>query len=163
MNKITSEKVYLSVCLRLRRCTFTLKMINREINQKYVTEIISLFVVREKQARFREFANSVSRYEDFLDELFIDPRNLQPNCLEELRGQNRSVDRIFVRLSALGSGRDAYVLSENLEVDGRHGKLRDILGLTVGTGIGTLVYCVGNPLGYYEDSEDFRYILSGRK
>ena len=127
------------------------------MNQQHLTEIIELFVVKEKRNRFLEFISSPRKYDDFLHELLNDPRNINPKCVaEDLRGYQESSE-IIRKLRKLGAGKEAYLVSENWDVDGKSGNLEEIVSLV--NGGGDIVYCLGTKLGYYEGHENWRYIL----
>jgi hypothetical protein len=134
-------------------------MLEKEKNRQYLTEIIKLFVVKKKQARFLEFIQSAKRFDDFIDELFIDPRSLKPECLVEIPSNQKSPEIVLNRLQNLGAGKPAYVLSVSGEQNGKYGNLQEIVFSGVGQSVGTIIYCVGSRLGYYEDGEMFQFIL----
>lgn len=137
-------------------------MVNKNINKQYLTEIINLFVVKEKQSRFLDLMNSPKRYNDFLDELLNDPRNLTPDCLIEIPNNKQDREIILNRLQKLGASNQAYVVSLDWDVDGKFGNLQEIILSEAGYSIGTIIYCVRSSLGYYEDHESFRYILQAK-
>lgn len=134
-------------------------MPRKEKNKKYLAEIIKLFVVKEKQDRFLDFIESSKRYNDFLDELLNDPRNLNPHCLIEIPNNKQSPEVTLNQLQKLGARKQAYVVSLDWNADGKFGDLQEIIFSEAGHSIGTIIYCVGTSLGYYEDHESFRYIL----
>ncbi len=134
------------------------------MNKAHLTKIIELFVVKEKQNRFLEFISSPNgwdglpkRYRSFLLELLNDPRNIKPSCIVEDLGGNGDSPEIIRKLRKLGAGKEAYLVSENWDVDGKSGKLEEIVSLV--SGGGDIVYCLGTKLGYYEGHENWRYIL----
>jgi len=126
------------------------------VNREILAEIINLFVIKEKQARFFEFIGSPKRYKDFLDELLNDPRNVKPECIIELRGSEQTIEILLQKLRKLGAGEKAYLVSDNDEIDGNIGSIEEMLSSVYGEG---LVYCLGNRLAYYEGHENWRYIL----
>ena len=134
-------------------------MSKKEKNKKHLAEIIKLFVVKEKRDRFLSFIESPKRYDDFLDELLNDPRNLDPESIIEISNNEQAPEIILNKLQKLGASNLAYVVSLDRDADGKIGNLREIIFSEVGHSIGTIIYCVGSALGYYEDHENFRYIL----
>lgn len=131
------------------------------MNKEYLSEIIKLFVVKEKHNRFLEFISSPKKYNDFLHELLNDPRNIDTKCVaEELQGYQENSE-IIRKLRKLGAGKEAYIVSEDWDVDGKSGSLEDIIKLV--SGGGEIVYCLGTKLGYYEGHENWRYILQAKK
>jgi hypothetical protein len=131
------------------------------MNKEYLTEIIKLFVVKDKQNRFLEFIESSKRYEDFLLELLNDPRNINPDCITELPNNQQNPEIVSQKLRRLGAGKQAYLVSLYLDFDGEIGTLEKILSFV--NGGGELVYCIGSKLGYYEGHENWRYILQAKK
>ena len=126
------------------------------VNKEILTEIVNLFVVKEKRSRFLEFIESPKRYDDFLWELLNDPRHLKPECIIELPGNEQTVEMFSRKLRKLGAGDEAYLISSNDEVDGKIGSLEETISSVYGEG---LVYCLDSNLGYYEGHENWRYIL----
>jgi hypothetical protein len=137
------------------------------MDKQHLTQIIELFVVKDKRNRFLEFVSSPQgwdglpkRYRDFLHELLNDPRNIKPDCVvEDLGGHGESLE-IIRKLRKLGAGKEAYLVSENSDADGKTGTLEEIVSLV--SGGGDIVYCLGTKLGYYEGHENWRYILKAQ-
>lgn len=139
---------------------YTLDHYNRiRVNKKILTEIIKLFVIKEKQTRFLEFIESPKRYDDFVDELLRDPRNLKHDLITEVPNNQQEFKEIAAKLKELGAKDKAYVVSNNYEDDGKIGKLEEILSLICDEGF---VYCLDTNLAYYEGHENWRYILSAK-
>jgi hypothetical protein len=131
------------------------------MNREYLAEIIKLFVVKEKHNRFLEFISSPKKYNDFLHELLNDPRNINPKCVAEELQVYQENSEIIGKLRKLGAGKEAYLVSEDWDVDGKSGSLEEIIKLV--SGGGEIVYCLGTKLGYYEGHENWRYILQANK
>lgn len=127
-----------------------------KVNKEILTELINLFVIKEKRLRFLEFIDSPKRYEDFLDELLNDPRNLRSECIIELSSDEQTVKTLLKKLYKLGAGKKAYLVSNNDEIDGKIGSLEETLPFVYGEGF---VYCLDSRLAYYEGHENWRYIL----
>lgn len=131
------------------------------MNKDYLIQIIEIFVVKEKHNRFLEFLSSNKKYDDFLHELLNDPRNINPSCIaEKLKGYQEKSE-IVQKLRQLGAGKEAYIVSENWEADGKTGGLEEIVSLVHGGG--DIVYCLDSKTGYYEGHEGWRYILKANK
>lgn len=126
------------------------------VNNVILAQIINLFVVKEKRARFLEFIVSPKKYNDFLDELLNDPRNFIPDCIIEVPSNEQIIEVFVKKLQQFGAGNKAYLVSSNDKVDGNVGSLEDIIALADHEG---LVYCLGSNLGYYQGHEGWRYIL----
>lgn len=126
------------------------------INKIILAEIINLFVIKERRARLLEFVESPKRYKDFLWELLNDPRNLKPECIIEVPNNQQQIDFTIKKLRQFGAGENAYLISNNDEIDGNVGSLETILSSIYSEG---LAYCLGSNLGYYEGHEGWRYIL----
>lgn len=126
------------------------------VNKQILTEIIKLFVIKEKQLRFLDFIESPKRYPDFLDELLNDPRNLKEELIIEAPNNQQDTDSIVKMLKKLGAKNKAYLVSQNDENDGKIGNLEEVIDL-----IGTegFAYCLDTKLAYYEGHENWRYIL----
>ena len=126
------------------------------VNNEILMRVIKLFVVKEKQIRFLEFIESRKRYDDFLDELLNDPRNLKRDCIIEIPNNEQSREIIAKKLRQLGAGKKAYLISNDDEIDGYIGDLEEVIALAQIEG---LIYCLESNLGYYEGHENWRYIL----
>ena len=135
--------------------TYDLSRVNRQI----LTDIIKLFVVKDKQLRFLEFIESAKRYRDFLHELLNDPRNLKEEIITEVPNNQQEVKDIIKKLKDLGAKNKAYLISSNDENDGKTGKLEEILSLIYDEGF---VYCLDTKLAYYEGHHNWRYILCAK-
>lgn len=131
------------------------------MNKEYLAEIIELFVIKERRNRLLEFMESPKRYGDFLHELLNDPRNIKPECMIEVPSTQNSPEIVCQKLRKLGAGKKAYIVSTYWDYDGKSGSLEEILSLV--TGGGEIVYCLGSKLGYYEGHEAWRYILQANK
>jgi hypothetical protein len=129
------------------------------VNKKILTEIIKLFVIKEKQTRFLEFIESPKRYNDFVGELLRDPRNLKFELITEVPNNQQEFKEIAAKLKELGAKDKAYFVSNNYEDDGKIGKLEEILSLICDEGF---VYCLDTNLAYYEGHESWRYILCAK-
>jgi hypothetical protein len=134
-----------------------------EKKTQYITKVIKLFVLKQKQERFLNFIESLKRYEDFLDELFIDTRNLDPKCLVEIPNNQNLPEYVLKELQKSSVGKQAYVISPVRELDGKFGNIEKIVNTEVGKNLGIIIYCVETSLGYYEDDEGFHYILNSNK
>ena len=134
------------------------------MDKQHLTKIIELFVIKDKRSRFLEFISSPNgwdglpkKYRDFLHELLNDPRNINPKCIAEDLPSFQETSEIVGKLRKMGAGKEAYLVSENWDVDGKSGTLEEIISLVSGSG--DIVYCLGTKLGYYEGHENWRYIL----
>jgi hypothetical protein len=128
-------------------------------NKKYLDEIINTFVVPRKRTRFAELVSSSRRYQDFLNEIFIDQRNLDPACIHELPKEIASDDAIADYLTKVCSSNSVYVLSEDLSVDGLVTNLETISRTQVGRHVGILLYVIRDRWAYFEDSETTKLLL----
>ena len=113
------------------------------VNKLILTEIINLFIIKEKHARFLEFIDSPKRYDNFLHELLNDPRNIKPECIIEVPSNEQFVESFAEKLRQLGAGKKAYLVSSNDELDGKIGTLEEMLSAAASEG---LVYCIGTRL-----------------
>jgi hypothetical protein len=131
-------------------------------NKNYLEEIINTFIVQRKRARFSELISSPRRYQDFLDEFFIDQRNLDPSCIQRLPKKVASVAAITEHLRETWRAKQIYVLSEDLDIDGSVASLETIGQTEIGRNVGILLYCIGNGSAYFEDSETTRLFLRAK-
>ena len=139
---------------------YTLELYDRiRVNKELLTEVIKLFVIKEKQSRFLEFIDSPKRYHNFVDEFLNDPRNLKSDLITEIPNNQQEFKDIAAKLKEFGAKDKAYLISRNDEDDGKIGRLEDILGLVYTEGF---IYCLETKLGYYEGHENWRYILSAK-
>lgn len=129
------------------------------VNKQILTEIIKLFVIKEKQLRFLDFIESPKRYRDFLNELLRDPRNLREELITEVPNNQQEFTDIIKKLKDFGAKDKAYFVSNNIDDDGKIGSLEEILSLIYDEGF---VYCLETKLAYYEGHHSWRYILCAK-
>lgn len=67
---------------------------------------------------------------------------------------------IHQRLQAMGAPDHCYLISEDIELDGKQLDLRETLDQLIGGGIATVVSCIPGKLAYFEGERQERYILS---
>jgi hypothetical protein len=127
------------------------------VNKTILTEIIKLFVVKEKQKRFLEFIESKKRYDDFLHEFLNDSRNLRKDCIIEIPSNQQTPELIAAQLYKSSAKKKSYLVSSNDEIDGKVGNLEELLNLISMEGF---VYCLETRLAYYEGHHSWRYILN---
>lgn len=85
-------------------------------DKRILTEIINLFVIKQKRSRLLGFLESKKRYDDFLWELLHDPRNFDPKCIIQLPQQEQTPEIILQNLYKLGARNKCYIVSASLEV-----------------------------------------------
>lgn len=130
------------------------------MNHEYLNALVKAFVAPAKQSRLLTFLGSSRRYPDFLDGLLHDPRYFDPDVVEVLPGNQRSLSDVSARLSQLGANRQAYLVGDcRPYLDGHVGPLDQLLAACVGSMTDSLVYCWQNNVAYYEGHEGFGYIL----
>ena len=122
---------------------------------------LSLFVVGEWRARFRESLASDKRRSKLRSQLphfsHIDPRF---TTLVPTREQTAAA--LCARLRELGAGERCFLLSEDADLDGRDLLLDEALATVVdeATHLATFISCVPGQLAYFHDEEpDSRYLL----
>jgi hypothetical protein len=129
-----------------------------EHHDSVLSEVVRLFVVKEKRARFSELLANRKRRDDGLHQLLNDPRHFDPDCIEEVPSNADSVDALFDRLKRLRFGPTCYVVSscfrEAVERLGTKEALHKICYNT-----DAMLYCDESKIGYYEGHEGWRYIL----
>lgn len=130
------------------------------VNHDYLNALVKSFVLPSKQSRLLTFLSSTRRYPDFLDGLLHDPRYFDPNVVEVLLGNQRSLPEVRTRMSTLGAKGQAYLVGDCAPFeDGRTGPLDELLAACVGSVTDSLVYCWRTNVAYYEGHEGFGYIL----
>jgi hypothetical protein len=68
-----------------------------------------------------------------LHKLLNDPRNINPKCIAEDLRRFQESSEIVGKLRKMGAGIEAYLVSENWDVDGKSGSLDDIVSLVHGS------------------------------
>jgi hypothetical protein len=127
------------------------------VNKTILTEIIKLFVVKEKQTRFLEFIESPKRYDDFLHEFLNDSRNLRKDCIIEIPSNQQIPELIAAQLYKLGAKKKSYLVSSNDKIDGKVGNLEDLINLIYMEGF---IFCLETRLAYFEEHHAGRCILN---
>jgi hypothetical protein len=124
-----------------------------------LTSIVSSFVQKERRNRFYDLLASKKRYDDFLDDLLRDPRYFEADCIVETASAEQSAANMLRQMKKLGAGKEVYVASSELGLDGRFLDIEYALNTIVGSGSESLIFCPVSRCGYYEGHENWRYIL----
>jgi len=93
-------------------------------------------------------------------------RDLDQRLIRPVPADRQNVDAIEGVMRSAGAPADCecHVLSENPAIDGKRMSLHEALSETVGFGFGTIVLCLGRPVGYYEaEGPGQRFILARRE
>jgi hypothetical protein len=133
------------------------------------TGTIRAFFQKDKQERFlgfltkpknrRKFTGSLAHFR-WLDRKFTTPILWKVDPKLPLHDRHRQgIDNILRLLASKGAGPTCWVISEDVEIDGRELDLRSALEAVVGKGMGTILSCVAGKLAYFED-EDEALLLS---
>lgn len=124
-----------------------------------LNSIVSSFIQKERRNRFYDLLASKKRYDDFLDNLLRDPRYFDPDCIVETASAEQTSAKFLTELRKLGAGKEVYIASSEINLDGRFLDLECSLRTIVGSGSETLIFCPISRSGYYEGHENWRYIL----
>jgi hypothetical protein len=84
---------------------------------------------------------------------------LAPECLRSIKPGETSPDSICAILRSLGAPDTCYLLSEDSNLDGAEMPLLAALKQVVGGGMGTVISCLPERLGYFEGEVRERFIL----
>lgn len=132
------------------------KVINSQ-SQQILTEIVKLFVQKNKQERLLELLSNPKRYSDGIWELTHDPRYFAPQVITKTSAFEQTSELIYARLKKMGFQQNCFVVSSDLEIDGKYLPTREILEISNNRDI--LLFCTVSKIGYYEGHEGWRYIL----
>jgi hypothetical protein len=122
---------------------------------------LALFIVGEWRARFRESLAPAKRRNKLRSQL---PhfRHLDSRFATVVPTSEQTAERLGPRLRSKGAGDRCYLLSEDVDLDGRQMSLDDALLKVVGENaqLATFISCVPGRLAYFHDEEpDSRYLL----
>jgi hypothetical protein len=130
-------------------------------HQSIITEVVNLFVVKDRQERFIELLSKPKRYDDGLDDLLRDPRHLDPQVITEIPRSKYTPELIYDSLKKAGFDKQCFAISTNWDFDGKTFLTLEILEKIGNTD--TLLFCPISKAGYYEGHEGWRYILQAKK
>ena len=120
--------------------------------------VIKAFIRSNRQERFLRFLSDPKRRGEFTSSL-AHFKGLNHKYVLRIPANQQKPSSLANLLASMGAGSKCWVISENLDVDGREMDLHTALAKTIGYGMGTIISCVPGRLAYFED-EDVRYILS---
>jgi hypothetical protein len=115
------------------------------------------FILPQRRARYLAILASPKRRDDITRSLAHFPHLDMRYAVATPPSQHHARD-IFNILKSKGAPDICYVMSENIDLDGKEMSVEKVLKKIVGCGIGTFVSCIKGKLGYFED-EDHRWIL----
>ncbi len=123
-----------------------------------LTEVINLFVKKERRDRFIELLSKPKRYDDGLSDLLHDPRYFDENCIFEIPSNEHTLPMIYARLSKLGFQKQCFIISCYSDSDGKTlPSLEALEAICYNTG--SMLFCPISKIAYYEGHEGWRYIL----
>ena len=123
---------------------------------------LSTFIDKSKRARLAELLANPKRRREVTSAL-AHFRDLDPRWLITLPSDQQSPASIERLLRAKGAPESCYIISESSELDGKHLPLRSALDNIVGGGMGTLLSCIPDRLGFFEgEGPSDRFILERR-
>ena len=114
---------------------------------------IRAFIQKSKQERCMQFLGSAKHRHKFLWQLrhfkWLDERfahTIPPSTAHTAK-------EIASLLRSKGAGPTVYVISEDLDIDGKELDLDEAMTHVWGHGKGTILACIPGKLGYFEDEE----------
>jgi len=130
---------------------------------------IMAFVVRDKQERLLLLAASPRNRKKLTRELghfrWFDKRYSTPvswsaDPKRKLWDRHlQGIENIVLLLRSKGAGQSCWVISENVEIDGKLLPLETALESVIGSGMGSILSCIPGKLAYFE-GEDESLLLS---
>jgi hypothetical protein len=128
-----------------------------------LTEVVNLFVQKNRQGRFIELLSKPKRYEDALSDLLHSPRYLDERIIAEIPSNEHTPKLIYARLKKLGVQKQCIVISSDIyELNGKTLPTLEALE-AVCYNTDSMLFCPVSKIGYYEGHEGWRYILNSRK
>ena len=115
------------------------------------------FIVPVRRERYLEFLKSPKSRKKFVSVL-AHFKHLDPKFATIVTGGQSNPSALLKLLRGKGAGIKCWVISENVELDGKETDLQTALKETIGRQMGTFISCIPGKLAYFED-EDGRYIL----
>jgi hypothetical protein len=119
------------------------------MEMKYDEEVISYFIRKEKQERYRYMLMRPKHRRHAIMELH-DLSPIKPPCLIPLPSKIPDIYNLASLLRSKGAGENAYVISGITEIDGRVLPLLEALDKCVSYAMPTIVYCFKGKVGYCE-------------
>ena len=126
--------------------------------------VIKAFVLRDKQERFLSFVASSKKRKKFTRELphfhWFDKRystpvnwSVDPN-LKLWDRHVQGIGNIIRLLKSKGAGQTCWVISENVDIDGKLLTLESALESVAGNGMGSILSCIPGRLAYFEGEDE---------
>lgn len=119
------------------------------MNPELEIELIDRFVRRDKRERLKMFAAKQKTRDKMIRE-FNSPGIFNPNLMIEIKGSDRTVERLLKKYRRYGMGDVVYVVSENYEWDGREMAVEEILEQSMAMCTDVLGYCAKSKTAFYE-------------
>jgi hypothetical protein len=124
--------------------------------------LIRAFVLKDRRERIVTALADPRRRRKVLDS-FNHFQHLDPRYAKSIEPSAQTPDGIAAILKQRGSPETCYVISDNLNLDGKEIPLSTALEQVVGAGLGTFISCVPGVLGYFEGEDaGARYLLERR-
>jgi hypothetical protein len=125
---------------------------------------IKAFIVRDKQERLLSFAGSPKNRKKFTRELphfrwfdkkYSTPVSWSPDPKLKLWERHvQGIENIVLLLKSKGAGETCWVISADLDIDGKLLALESALESVVGSGTGAILSCIPGKLAYFEGEDE---------
>lgn len=129
------------------------------IQLSILSEIVNLFVRKDRRDRLIELLSKPKRYQDGLSDLLRDPRYIDERVINKIPSNEQTIELIYDRLKKLGFQKKCFVISNDVyEMDGKIVPTLEALK-AICYNTDSMLYCPVSKIGYYEGHEGWRYIL----
>ncbi len=139
------------------------KTVSKELCQEQEATLLKTFARKDRQSRLLTLRQSKKGRQKLRARL-AHFNDLDQRYMKKIPEDQQFPERIFQLLAARKASSTCLVISEDPNLDGQVLLLSEVLDRIVGSGMGTLVGCPPDRLGYYESEEPGeRYLLEVKK
>lgn len=122
----------------------------------------SAFLQPNRRDKLLALLANPSRRRAFLGKALHSCDFVTEHCVE-IPEERQTPDAIHDMLRDAGATETCFAISESEDLDGKECRLMDALGSIVGRGIGTILVCEPERLGYYEGNDMEERVILQRK
>ncbi len=119
------------------------------MDKKLEIEIVKTFIEPKRRQRFLEFVSSPKNRDKVLYEI-NSPAVFNQDLITEIKGSERTPERLVAKYKELGMGGRVYVISANGDWDGQKFQMSYIVGECLAMGIDTIGFCWKTKTAFYE-------------
>ncbi|TKG87740.1 hypothetical protein EYV94_27995 [Puteibacter caeruleilacunae] len=116
---------------------------------EHEVEIIENFFKSNKKGRAKELLVTAKKRKKLLNE-FSHGNLFEDKYIVSIKREKQNPNDIYNCLKANGAEETCFVISENLNIDGKSLDLKKVLKEIVGYGMGTIIYCKSTETAYFE-------------